>query len=523
MSVSGLAYGGRAYTPDLSAVLQGLVSRLLRQESIETGSTIYVHKALVAYLEKLSHEGKATGTAGLEEIKRFSQMAAERDVRVMFTGEVPRTIDRLDTLVLSHLVRELAQDQAAILITSDRNTLLAAEAMGIETIYAREHGVERLTLEEFFDAQTMSVHLIEDVPPIAKKGKPGDWRFTQIRSHPVSRLEIERIVDELIEAARAREDSFIEIDRAGSTIIQLGNYRIVISRPPLSSRWEITAVRPLVKLSLSDYDLPSKLVKRLEEKAEGILIAGAPGMGKTTFAQALAEYYASKGRVVKTIESPRDMSLPPDVIQYSKNFAGKDELHDILLLSRPDYTFFDELRGDEDFKLYVDLRLAGIGMVGVMHATTPIDAVQRFIGRVELGVIPSIIDTVIFIDRGTVAKVYELSMTVKLPTGLKEADLSRPVVEVKDFLTGELEYEIYTFGEQTVVVPVRKARRKKLETKLKKTLEALFPGAEIELRGENTVVIKLPQTEARILSRKARKLRRLADKHGVEFRLETLE
>ena len=523
MSLLEISGPGRAYVPDLSSVLQGLVSRLMKQGRLESDSTIYVHRALVVYLEKLSQEGKATGIAGLEEIKRFSELAEERGIMVHFSGEVPRQLDRLDTLTLSHLVRELARDQAGVLITSDRNAHLAAQAMGIETIFVSGVETGRLTLEEFFDSQTMSVHLIEEVPPIAKKGKPGDWKFVQIREEPVSRLEIERIVDELVEAARAREDSFIEIDRAGSTIIQLGSYRIVISRPPLSSRWEITAVRPLVKLSLDDYELPPKLVKRLEEKAEGILIAGAPGMGKTTFAQALAEYYASKGRVVKTIESPRDMSLPAEVIQYSKNFAVKDELHDILLLSRPDYTFFDELRGDEDFRLYVDLRLAGIGMVGVMHATTPIDAVQRFIGRVELGVIPSIIDTVIFIDRGQVAKVYELSMTVKLPTGLKEADLSRPVVEVKDFLTGDLEYEIYTFGEQTVVVPVKKARKKRLESKLRKTLEALFPGAEIELRGENTVVIRLPSSEARILSRKARKLKRLADKHGVEFRVETLD
>ena len=30
-------------------------------------------------------------------------------------------------------------------------------------------------------------------------------------------------------------------------------------------------------------------------------------MGKTTFAQALAEYYAYKNKIVKTVESPRDL------------------------------------------------------------------------------------------------------------------------------------------------------------------------------------------------------------------------
>ena len=34
-------------------------------------------------------------------------------------------------------------------------------------------------------------------------------------------------------------------------------------------------------------------------------------------------------------------------------------------------------------------------------------------------------------------------------------DLSRPVIEVKNFLTEELEYEIYTYGEQVVVIPLQ--------------------------------------------------------------------
>lgn len=43
-------------------------------------------------------------------------------------------------------------------------------------------------------------------------------------------------------------------------------------------------------------------------------------------------------------------------------------------------------------------------------------------------------------------------MTVKVPSGMKEADLARPVIEVRDFETGELKNEIYTYGEQTIVM-----------------------------------------------------------------------
>ena len=125
---------------------------------------------------------------------------------------------------------------------------------------------------------------------------------------------------------------------------------------------------------------------------------------------------------------------------------------DVLLLVRPDYTIYDELRKNTDFNIFADMRLAGVGMIGVVHATRPIDAIQRIASRVELGVIPSIVDTSIYIEDGKVTSVYETKMTVKVPTGMKEADLARPVIEVRDFETGELKNEIYTYGEQTIVM-----------------------------------------------------------------------
>ena len=73
---------------------------------------------------------------------------------------------------------------------------------------------------------------------------------------------------------------------------------------------------------------------------------------------------------------------------------------DVLLLVRPDYTIYDEVRKTRDFEIFADMRLAGVGMIGVVHANRAIDAVQRLIGRVELGVIPQVVDTVIFIDKG---------------------------------------------------------------------------------------------------------------------------
>ncbi len=60
----------------------------------------------------------------------------------------------------------------------------------------------------------------------------------------------------------------------------------------------------------------------------------------------------------------------------------------------------------------------------------------------------------IFIDKGEVSKVYDIKFTVKVPHGMVEQDLARPVIAVADFETGSVEYEIYTYGEQVVVMPV---------------------------------------------------------------------
>ena len=133
-------------------------------------------------------------------------------------------------------------------------------------------------------------------------------------------------------------------------------------------------------------------------------------------AASVADYLIERGFLVKTMESPRDLSVREEVTQYAPLDGSMALTADTLLLVHP--TRFTT-RCERQIKVFADMRLAGVGMIGVVHATRPIDAIQRMIGRVELGMIPQVVDTVIFIDAGAVVKVYELKFTVKVPVCLK--------------------------------------------------------------------------------------------------------
>ncbi len=507
---------------DISSIVTGALRRAI--ESGEVAGKLVLHAFVVSHFERLAREGSYRGLVGLREVLRVREACERRAMEVEYIRDLPEGLRSARDASVDEVLRELAADLGAAYVTADPISADAARAAGVEVVFLRPFPEDGFILDRLFVDGALSIHLKEGTRPYAKVGRPGKWQFVPLREEPMTREELERIASEVIERAKGSPEAFIEIDRPGSTILQVGRYRVVITRPPFSDGMEITAVRPLVKLSLEDYNLPPKLLARLERQAEGILIAGAPGMGKTTFAQALAEFYRRKGKVVKTLESPRDMQLPPDVTQYSKSYASSEEIHDVLLLSRPDYTIFDEMRDTKDFQLYADLRLAGVGMVGVVHATSPIDAIQRFIGRVELGMIPSIVDTVIFIENGEVRRVYELETVVKVPHGLREEELARPVVVVRNFMTGEPEYELYVFGERTFVVPVKRLHgaEESIKARLVSIVRKYVPNADVEVRVEEGRVVLLVDEEYYnyVVGKPRRKLERMMRKLGMELEIQ---
>lgn len=62
------------------------------------------------------------------------------------------------------------------------------------------------------------------------------------------------IATEIIERAKSRIDGFIELERRGATVVQLGPLRVAIARPPFSDGIEITVVRPIATARLDRTD-----------------------------------------------------------------------------------------------------------------------------------------------------------------------------------------------------------------------------------------------------------------------------
>jgi len=508
--------------PDTSAIIHGILLEELKK--IKKKVEVIIPLAALDELQAQASKGREIGFIGLEQLKEVRKVCDKKKIKIRFEGERPS----LEDIKLAHsgridaMIRDVAKKNSAYLYTCDYVQALVAEAEGVKVKYFEiPVKTSGLKFENFFTEDTISVHLKENCVPLAKRGKPGNFKLVEIGDKKLTYDEINEIIKEISEAARISEQGSIEINRSGALVIQLGNYRIAITRPPFSDGLEVTIVRPIVKLKLEDYKLSEKLMQRLKEQARRVIIAGPPGSGKTTFAASLAEFYRSLGKVVKTLESPRDMQVSDEITQYAPLEGDFEKTAEILLLVRPDYTVFDEVRKTRDFEIFTDLRLAGVGMIGVIHASNPIDAIQRFISRVDIGILPHIVDTVIFIKEGEIKKVYELSLKVKVPTGMTQEDLARPVVEVRDFETGKLEYEIYTFGEENVVVPIEKEKvdviKKLAEERVLTEIRRYDPRSTVEIVGNKAIVKVDNRVIGRLIGKDGENISRIEKRLGLRI------
>ena len=530
--------------PDTSVVIDGRVSTRIAADADPdsggegkgfAGATVVVPEAVVGELEAQANEGRDTGWEGLDELQALVELADEGTVDVEYVGRRPEAIEKRDAGEgeIDALIRDIADDRDATLVTSDdvQAEVARAKGLAVEFIEPRGRSVDHLEIESFFDEGTMSVHLKVGVSPFAKKGSIGDMHYQPIRDGFATEAELREYADEIADAARDSPEGFLELDEPGMSIVQFRDLRIAVARPPFADAMEITAVRPIVKTVLDDYEHADELRDRFTEHQRGVLISGSPGAGKSTFAQAVGESLVEADYAVKTMEKPRDLQVGPDITQYTELGGSMEKTADSLLLVRPDYTIYDEVRKTDDFEVFADMRLAGVGMVGVVHATRAVDALQRLIGRVELGLIPQIVDTVVYIEAGEVETVYDVKTEVKVPHGLMEEDLARPVIVVRDFETGQPEYEIYTFNRQVVTVPLNDEEDQQdsgvdrlAKQEVEREIRAIARGhVDVELRGPDTAVVWVEDDDiSQVIGKGGGRITDVENRLGIDIDVRTL-
>jgi len=175
----------KVYVPDTSVVIEGVVRRMIEEGKI-TGK-LMIPNAVIAELEHQAGSGREIGLVGLGEINKIRELCKENNIEFEFFGDRPSEfqVKKAKLGEIDALIRRLAVELKAILITNDLVQAESGKAYGIEVIYEeKEESTSPLMLEKFFDAT--SPQLLFCNPDAIKDSFWDIYFFLAIRAYPAA-------------------------------------------------------------------------------------------------------------------------------------------------------------------------------------------------------------------------------------------------------------------------------------------------------------------------------------------------
>lgn len=247
---------------------------------------------------------------------------------------------------------------------------------------------------------------------------------------------VRRVADQLLVGTGRR------VDRANPIVsAQLANgSRVHITGPPVTHpdrmniqiRKFVLTAGTLADLVERDAfpDHVARLLRDAIREDKTILVAGAPGAGKTTLVNCLLREVQPDRRVV-TCEEVFEIDVPlPDMTQMQTRDVGLDggsliSLRDLVreaLRQRPDRIVVGEVRGPEALDMLMALN-AGCSGIATIHANSGRDALEKLVSYGVLAgenisipflrrTVASVVDLVVFIRRGPLGRQIDEVLSV---------------------------------------------------------------------------------------------------------------
>jgi len=109
---------------------------------------------------------------------------------------------------------------------------------------------------------------------------------------------------------------------------------------------------------------------------------------------------------------------------------------------------------------------------------------------------------------------------------MTESDLTRPVVEIRDFETGKLMFEIYTYGEENVVIPIEEEEKESgvknlAKQRVKQAIRSYDPKCEISFVDDNRVSVKVDNDcIPRLIGKQGSNISKIEEDLGIHINIE---